>query len=285
MLLMAGNHGDEYEGEICLAKLSAGLICIGQGKRHDTAHGKHAGRDGRPALLASGRGNLNRAFPGSSNGTPTSRLAHFLESELFPRHDIVFDLHSGGTSMEHLLTALVERNDDPRRNEEAIDLMMSLGIPHAFVADNGPHAPTSMGAARRAGSIGISGEFGGGGTATVDSVAATARAIDRLLINRRDRSARAVRWGRRCEATQLLSLARHSQGIYASGADGSNPRSAWETRWKKARLRVGIMTSNGSRSEQPLRFAEGGIVISRRLHTMCEAGDCLVQAAEPMKHV
>jgi predicted deacylase len=29
-----------------------------------------------------------------------------------------------------------------------------------------------------------------------------------------------------------------------------------------------------------LHFAEAGIVISRRLHTMCESGDCLLQAAE-----
>ena len=36
------------------------------------------------------------------------------------------------------------------------------------------------------------------------------------------------------------------------------------------------------RPEEPLAFAEGGIVISRRLHTMCEAGDCLMQIAEPI---
>ena len=36
--------------------------------------------------------------------------------------------------MEHLLTALVERNADAERNRQAIDLMMSLGIPHVFIA-------------------------------------------------------------------------------------------------------------------------------------------------------
>jgi len=35
-------------------------------------------------------------------------------------------------------------------------------------------------------------------------------------------------------------------------------------------------------AEEPLRFAEGGVIISRRLHTMCEAGDCLMQVAEPI---
>ena len=284
VLLMAGNHGDEYEGEICLAKLI---------RRLDPQAIKGSvtilPMANTPAVMAARRcspldgGNLNRAFPGSADGMPTSRLAHFLESDLFPRHDIVFDLHSGGTSMEHLLTALVERNNDPQRHEEAIALMTALGVPHAFVADNGPHAPTSMGAARRAGSIGISGEFGGGGTATVDSVAATARAIDRLLMKAGVVAAPVLSDGAvGSERTLLLSLARHSQGIYATRRG-----------WFEPAVRLGDKVEEGqvagwyhdferlTETEQPLRFAEGGIVISRRLHTMCEAGDCLVQAAEP----
>ena len=34
--------------------------------------------------------------------------------------------------------------------------------------------------------------------------------------------------------------------------------------------------------EEELRFAESGIVLSQRLPTSCEAGDCLVQVAEPI---
>ena len=34
--------------------------------------------------------------------------------------------------------------------------------------------------------------------------------------------------------------------------------------------------------EEELRFAEGGIVISHRLHTDSQAGDCLIQVAEPI---
>ncbi len=183
LLLMAGNHGDEYEGELSLAKLI---------RRLDPA--RIRGRitilpmANTPAVMAAKRcspldgGNLNRAFPGDPSGTPTSRLANFLETDLFPRHDVVFDIHSGGTSMEHLPTALVERNADPERHRRGVDLMRTLGMPHGFIADNGAASPTSMGAARRAGAIGVSGEFGGGGTATVDSMAITARAIDSLLV-------------------------------------------------------------------------------------------------------
>jgi hypothetical protein len=285
VLLMAGNHGDEYEGELSLARLIRKL---------DPA--RIRGRvtilpmANTPAVMAAKRcspldgGNLNRAFPGDPSGTPTSRLAHFLEGELFPRHDIVFDLHSGGTSMEHLPTALVERNADPARHQRAVALMTSLGMPYGFVADNGAASPTSMGAARRAGAIGISGEFGGGGTATVDSMTITARAIDNLLLAAEviDEPMLGPPSGP-VDATQLLSLSRHSQGIYATRRGWFEPATRLGERvaagqlagWYHDLERLDV-------SDETLNFAEAGIVISRRLHTMCEAGDCLMQVAEPV---
>ncbi|WP_369282172.1 M14 family metallopeptidase [Oscillibacter sp. GMB15532] len=39
--------------------------------------------------------NLNRAFPGSSDGTVTERLAHLLETTLYPDIDFLLDLHGG----------------------------------------------------------------------------------------------------------------------------------------------------------------------------------------------
>lgn len=40
--------------------------------------------------------NLNRAFPGAADGTPTQKLAAFLESEIIGHTDYLVDLHSGG---------------------------------------------------------------------------------------------------------------------------------------------------------------------------------------------
>ena len=283
VLLMAGTHGDEYEGELSLARLI---------RRLEPARMK--GRvtilpmANLPAVMAAKRcspldgGNLNRAFPGDPKGTPTGRLAYFLEKELFPRHDVVFDIHSGGTSMEHLPVALIERDDHADRHGRAMALMRLLGMPHGFVADNGAASPTSMGAARRAGVIGLSGEFGGGGTATVDSMAITARAIDNLLMAL-GVVAEPV-FGETSAATgpmRMMSLARHSQGIYATRRG-----------WFEPAVRLGDPVAAGQlagwyhnlerldTAEDELHFAEAGIVVSRRLHTMCEAGDCLLQVAE-----
>ncbi|MGC1575982.1 MAG: succinylglutamate desuccinylase/aspartoacylase family protein, partial [Beijerinckiaceae bacterium] len=116
VLLMAGNHSDEYEGELSLARLIGKLEPSRMRERVTILPLANA-----PAVMAARRcspldgGNLNRAFPGAPNGAPTPRLAHFLETYLFPRHDVVFDIHAGGTSMAHLLCALIEANADASR--------------------------------------------------------------------------------------------------------------------------------------------------------------------------
>jgi predicted deacylase len=287
LLLMAGNHGDEYEGELQLARLMRRLDAPAIKGTVTIVPIANV-----PAVMAAKRcspfdgGNLNRTFPGDATGTPTQRLAHFLEHELFPRHDVVFDLHSGGTSMAHLPCTLIERQADPVRFERAVCLMRSMGAAHAFIADNGPAAPTSMGAAARAGAIGLSGEFGGGGTVTASSMAFTAQSIDNLLLALGITEARVLGSASPAERPllQLLSLSRHSQGIYATRRGWFEPAVALGARvaagdvagWYHDLERVDV-------PEEPLRFAEGGIVISHRLHSDSQAGDCLIQAAEPIE--
>ena len=105
--------------------------------------------------------------------------------------------------------------------------MRRLGMPYGFVADNGQASPTSMGAARRAGAIGVSGEFGGGGTATPETMAITARAIDSLLLAMGDRRGAGPRPAARIRASRR-SCCRSPASASASSrraAAGSSPRS------------------------------------------------------------
>jgi predicted deacylase len=284
ILLMAGNHGDEYEGELTLGRLIRRLDPAQVRGRVTILPMANA-----PAVRGAKRcspldgGNLNRSFPGDPEGTPTQRIAHFLEHVLFPAHEVMLDIHSGGTSMAHLPTALIERQADEARQRRALELMGSLGLAHGFVADNGPAAPTSLGAAARAGIIGVSGEFGGGGTVTPATMAATAAAVDRLLLATGVIAAPLL-----CRELpppppmRLLTLARHSQMIFAT-------RRGW---WEPA-VDLGAEVAAGDRAgwyhdlerldaeEEELLFPEGGVVISCRLHTQCEAGDALIQVAAP----
>ena len=211
---MAGNHGDEYEGEIALGRLI---------RRLDPARvrGTILPMANVPAVMAARRrspldnGNLNRAFPGSPGGTPTERLAHFLEHELFPRHDVVFDIHSGGTSMAHLPTALIEN----RWTRRAWTRRWRCWPAWAWTTPSSP--PTGATRPPRwrppPGAIGISGEFGGGGTLTPATLAATQRAIDQLLLALGVIDAPVL--GPHAPADggmQLLALDSHAQAIFAT---------------------------------------------------------------------
>ena len=109
----------------------------------------------------------------------------------------------------------------------------------------------------------------------------TARAIDRLLV------AAGVIEG------PVLSDARRSAAANAAAVAGRHSQSIFATRrgWFEPAVRLGDAVAAGDvagwyhdlerldDAEEALRFAEGGIVISQRLHTDCEAGDCLVQVA------
>ncbi|MBB4018952.1 hypothetical protein GGR16_003999 [Chelatococcus caeni] len=285
VLLMAGNHGDEYEGELLLARLMRRLAPAAVRGEITILPMVNV-----PAVMAARRrspyddGNLNRAFPGSADGTPTARIAHFLEHDLFRRHDVVFDLHAGGTSMAHLPCALIEQQGPPERFARALQLMQALAMPYGFVAENGAAAPTSMGAAARAGAIGISGEFGGGATVTRETMRLTARAIDNLLIATGAIAAPVLSEADRpAEPMQLLALDSHDQAIYATRRG-----------WFEPVADVGDRVAAGDLAgyyhdltrldlpEEALHFGQGGIVISRRLHTDSEAGDCLIQVARPV---
>ncbi len=281
LLLLAGNHGDEYEGELSLSKLS----------RRVSQHNIQGEITiipflNMPAVMAAKRcspldnENLNRCFPGDPSGTPSKRLADYLEHQLFPQHDVVFDIHSGGTTMSHLPTVLAEEHPDPQQSQIIQDLLGSLGLKYGFIARNGIDAPTSMAAAARSKIIGLSGEFGGGGSVSKETMATIQCAIDNLLIklgltqeklfNAKPTSAMGP--------IQLLRLTSHDQAIFSTRRG-----------WFEPAAEVGDSVTAGDTAgwfhdfaditikEQELKFTATGVVISRRLNVDCEAGDCLIQ--------
>ena len=286
VLLMAGNHGDEYEGELTLARLMRRL-------RPEQVRGEVTilPMANVPAVMAARRrspldnGNLNRAFPGDPAGSPTPRLADYLERTLFAQHDVVFDLHAGGASLAHLPCALIERHGPPARFDRALDLMLGLGLAYGFVADNGPDAPTSMAAAARAGVIGLSGEFGGAAGVTPATMLGAARAVDALLgaLGIVDAPVLAPEAPPPAAPMQLLALDRAEQSLFATRRGWFEPAVALG-----ASVEVGAVAgwyhdlARLEAEEETLHFRAGGIVISHRQHADCEAGDCLLQVGRPV---
>jgi predicted deacylase len=278
LLLMAGVHGDEYEGNFALNRVIS-TIKTSDIKGRLTILPMANG----PAVLAGRRcspfdsGNLNRSFVDNGNGGPTFRIAHFIEKELMPGHEIVFDLHSGGTSMEFIQCGLCELNPDKKRVQKALDLLDIMALDHSFTADNGTGSPTSMAAAYRAGLVGISAELGGGATVTPDTMRLTMTVLDRLLmgIGITDKPLLSSQ-GPATKKTKFLHQAGQDHFVFA-------PKRGWY----EPAVRLGEIVEveqvvgwyhdleTPEVAPLELKSVSGGIVAARRLHAHVEGGDCL----------
>ena len=100
-LVLAGNHGDEYPGQVAVMRLLRELAPEQVNGRLIliptlTMPGAKAGTRLSPL---DGK-NFNRCFPGNPTGTPSEILAHYLTNTLFPLADIVIDIHTGGRGVD-----------------------------------------------------------------------------------------------------------------------------------------------------------------------------------------
>ncbi|MFM0205102.1 N(2)-acetyl-L-2,4-diaminobutanoate deacetylase DoeB [Paraburkholderia fungorum] len=197
-LLTGGNHGDEYEGPIALSKLAATL------KAKDVK--------GRviivpfmnfPAFRAGSRtspidrGNLNRSFPGKPDGTITEKIADYFQRYLLPLADYVLDLHAGGRTLDFVPFAAIHLLPDAGQQARCEAAMQAFGAPYSMRMLELDSVGLYDTAVEEAGKVFVSTELGGGGTATVQSVAVAERGVRGFLqhadILRQDEAARQTR--------------------------------------------------------------------------------------------
>lgn len=278
VLLMAGNHGDEYEGQIALGKLIRALE-PGSIRGRLTilpAANLPAVRAGRRTSPIDG-GNLNRSFPGNPDGTPTEIVAHFVENVLMAGADWVVDVHSGGSSLMYVPTVLTRKLDDPARQARAVEAMEAVGAPFGLVI-GGNEDRTGMAAAARQGALGVTTELGGGGTVTPATVGLAERGLRRLLhlvgLLRNDPPPPEP------EKTRIMvsNVAEHL--VYATEPGLFEPL---------AELGAGVTEGQEAARIHPfevpwkepetIRFPCAGTIVCKRMPTLTEPGDCLFQLA------
>jgi predicted deacylase len=174
-LVLGGNHGDEYEGQVAAMKLAQTL------RPHDVT--------GRivvipclslPAskaftrLWPSGE-NFNRLFPGSAEGSPAEQLAWFLTDTLFPLSDVVIDMHSGGRTTMFLPCSHMHVVDDPAQRRAMLEGMLAWNSDWHYLYIDVAGSGLLPVEAENQGKNVITTELGGGGhvTAAVHRLAET----------------------------------------------------------------------------------------------------------------
>jgi N-alpha-acetyl-L-2,4-diaminobutyrate deacetylase len=182
VLLTAGNHGDEYEGQVALLDLARGLRAEEVQGRVILLPAMHypACAAGKRLSPLDGR-DFNRCFPGDPFGGFALSLAHFVDSVLLPLCDYQMDLHSGGTGMDIFPSAVGHFLDDPAMQGKTIAMADAFGAPCTLLLREVNAGPTLLAAAERRGIVALSSELGGGGRLNPSNLAITRRGARNVL--------------------------------------------------------------------------------------------------------
>ena len=166
VLVLAGNHGDEYEGQVAALRLLHEL-------QPEMVHGRvivvpvlsPAASKANTRNWPSGA-NFNRSFPGSPDGPPHEQLADFLTRVLFPLSDVVIDMHSGGRSTLVLPCSHMHVVEDPGQRRAMLEGMLAWNSDWHFLYIDVAGSGLLPVEAERQGKLVVTTELGGGGHVT-----------------------------------------------------------------------------------------------------------------------
>jgi predicted deacylase len=182
-LLVSGTHGDEYEGQVALCNLVKTLDPARIRGRVIVLPAANF-----PAVIVGRRtspideGNLNRLFPGNPDGTVTEQIAFHIEHELVPMADLVCDLHSGGSSLMYVPSALYGGWKRDGSAAPGVAALKAFGAPVAYVAEtNQGGSRTLSGGAARHNVVCLGTEAGGSGHVTRSALRMVAHGVNNVL--------------------------------------------------------------------------------------------------------
>ncbi|CDZ64567.1 succinylglutamate desuccinylase/aspartoacylase family protein [Neorhizobium galegae] len=281
-VLIAGNHGDEYEGQLALMKIAREL-------RPEDVRGRVIIIPSLnfPAVRAGLRvsplddGNLNRSFPGKALGTPTEMIAHYISDFMLPMADIAVDLHSGGFSLDYIQCALVRPGRTEDETDKLVELIHVFGAPVSFISsgDGGGGATTLNAVARELGVLCITTELGGGATLSKTGLRIAEDGVKRLLKHFGITPAIDV-----AESTgsELMEIPGRDFFLYADD-DGIFEPSAEVGDQVEEGQYAGRLHSfdNPIQKPQELYFPRSGQVACRRYPSLTTRGDCLFNLMRP----
>jgi predicted deacylase len=273
LFVMAGNHGDEYEGQIVLADLIRTLdpgAIRGRVIVMPMANAPAARAGARVSPLDGG--NLNRAFPGDADGSPTWQIAHYITDALVARCDLFVDLHAGGSSLSYLPFVSLVLTGEDAVDRRAMAAARAFGAPRVIVWGKAEPDGTSTTPARLHRVPKLGGEYGGAGVVSRSGVALVARGVRNMMahLGLLDEAPRGDGEPRLMEIKDRRYYAyAPSEGIFAPAVDLGDE--------VKAGTVIGHMHAPEypARPPVPVAIGHGGLVLCMRAIGRCEAGDCL----------
>ena len=281
VLFTAGNHGDEYEGQIAVHKLvrelaadpsrlSGRVIALPALNAPAVAAGKRTSPiDG---------GNMNRSFPGDRMGSVTKMIADCVYRRILPLADAVVDIHSGGRTLSFLPFAAIHDLPDADQKARSLAAMRAFGAPYGLIMTELDSAGMFDTAVEDLGKIFVTTELAGGGTASAETIAIADRGVRNIL-----------KHFDMLEGAPDLPGDTRFMDMPDGGVHVADEAGLFEivadlgTRVEVGDLLARIYPMN--RTDKPaaeVRAKIGGVVLQRHFPGLIKEGDCLAILAEDM---
>lgn len=166
--VFGGTHGNEYEGQVGVARLAKDLDAADLSGRMILIPqlSVSACRAGTRKSPEDGV-NMNRAFPGDANGTISSRIANFVTTRVFPQVDVVLDLHAGGNEAVYPRCMSFHPLADVAQRTEIATVAKLFDTPFVFIYSSDMASGLLPDQAEAMGKVTLGGELGSGEAVSV----------------------------------------------------------------------------------------------------------------------
>jgi uncharacterized protein len=275
-LLISGTHGDEYEGQVALSKLINQLKPVEiQGRVIIVPMANFPAAKAGLRTSPIDEQNLNRIYPGDPDGSPSFMIAHYIESELFSIADYSLDLHSGGSSLHYVPSAVSAVVEDKEQMKKMKELMKAFAAPYSFFFPSGHADGTTNQAASRNNVVSIGTELGGSGTVSPECLQICERGIKRFL-----QACGVIQDKTQIPAgkNRMLHAPDFSYYCYAMEEGVFEPVKGLGDEVMKGEVAgyTHFPETPGKPSE-PLYFEADGVVVCKRIPARVIRGDCVFQ--------
>jgi N-alpha-acetyl-L-2,4-diaminobutyrate deacetylase len=282
-LVLGGNHGDEYQGQIAAMNLARELS-------PEMVHGRvilipslnfPAARAATRLSPLDGM-NMNRAFPGEPEGPVTSQIAHFLRTVLFPLSDVVIDIHSGGRSMEFVPCSHMHLVADREQRRRMYDAMLAWGTDFAFIYADIAGSGLLPVEAENQGKTVVTTELGGGECVPASVHRIAREGLRNVLIHTGVLRGRTTSRATQKKAPVILTQAlRREDYILAPESGIFEIAVDLGTRVRKGAC-VGRIhhLERPDRTPEEIRAASDGYLVTMRAPCLTQQGDCVAVIAQ-----
>lgn len=283
VVIEGGNHGDEYEGPIAIGELARELDPGAvQGRLIlMPANNVHAVLAAMRTSPVDGL-NFNRVWPGDAMGSITEQIAAYVAHRIFPIADAFLDLHSGGSSLDILPSAIIEPTNDPDLHRRNVAAVQAFDAPYNVVISNLGDKRTATATACAAGLVTVGTEMRGCGTVSLDALEICRRGVRNVLAHLGVLESVAPRTS--AAERPVLELAGPPAYVYAPVEGVFEPFHVNGTQ-VSAGQPAGRIHRIWDLTAQPitLHYGVDGIVYGRRHPGRVSPGNCCVVVASPYR--